>query len=65
MGRVLLHRQCDGIGRRINSAAPHYLVGIVNDADRRFLEGYIEADILVTLGHDLAPLFGIAGEASL
>ena len=38
MGRVLLHGGCDGFRRRINLAAPHDLVGIVDDADRRFLQ---------------------------
>src|SRR5215471_18681436 len=55
-GRVLRHGRYDGFRRRIDLAAPHDLVGIVDDADRRFLQGHIEADILVTLGHGLAPL---------
>src|SRR5215831_15265570 len=56
MGRVLRHGRYDGFRRRIDLAAPHDLVGIVDDADRRLLQGHIEADILVTLGHGLAPL---------
>jgi hypothetical protein len=43
-------------GRRVNSAAPHDLAGIVDDTERSFLQGYIKADILVALGHGLAAL---------
>src|SRR5215470_19827755 len=56
MGRVLRHGRYDDFRRRIDLAAPHDLVSIVDDADRRLLQGHIEADILVTLGHGLAPL---------
>jgi hypothetical protein len=56
MGRMLLHGRCYGFRRRVNSAAPHDLVAIIDDADRSFLQGYIKADILVALGHRLAPL---------
>ena len=55
VGRVLLHSRCDSFRRRVGLAAPYDLLGIVNDADRRFLQRHIEADILLALGHDLAP----------
>jgi hypothetical protein len=38
MGRVLLDGRCDGLRRRINLAALHDLVSIIDDADRRFLQ---------------------------
>src|SRR6266436_3130902 len=53
MGRMPLHGRCDGFRRGSGSAAPHDLAGIVDDADRRFLQGHIEADILTALGHSL------------
>src|SRR5258707_194694 len=53
---AILHRRCNSFRRRIYSAAPHDLAGIVDDANRRFLQRYIEADILTALGHGLAPL---------
>src|SRR5258706_7015350 len=53
---MLLHSRCNSFRRRIYSAAPHDLAGIVDDANRRFLQRYIEADILTALGHGLAPL---------
>src|SRR5258705_4657989 len=56
MGRMLLHGRCYSFRRRVNSAAPHDLAGIVDDTDRSFLQGYIKADILVALGHGPAPL---------
>src|SRR5260370_23217432 len=56
VGRRLLHSHCNSFRRRIYSAAPHDLAGIVDDANRRFLQRYIEADILTALGHGLAPL---------
>src|SRR4029077_14852022 len=62
MGRMLLHGRCYSFRRRVNSAAPHDLARIVDDTDRSFLQGYIEADILVALGHGLAPL-AFAGPA--
>src|SRR4029077_20133851 len=62
MGRMLLHGRCYSFRRRVNSAAPHDLARIVDDTDRSFLQGYIEADILVALRHGLAPL-AFAGPA--
>src|SRR5882757_859577 len=56
MGRMLLNGRCYSFRRRVNSAAPHDLAGIVDDTDRSFLQGYIKADILVALGHGPAPL---------
>src|SRR5258705_1886860 len=56
MGRMLLHGRCYSFRRRVNSAAPHDLAGIVDDTDRSFLQGYIKADILVALGHGPARL---------
>src|SRR5258707_4391189 len=56
MGRMLLHGRCYSFRRRVNSAAPHDLAGIVDDTDRSCLQGYIKADILVALGHGPAPL---------
>src|SRR6266404_5957593 len=53
---MLLHSRCNSFRRRIYSAAPHNLAGIVDDANRGFLQRYIEADILTALGHGLAPL---------
>src|SRR5262245_27982457 len=56
MGRVLLHGRCDSFGRCTGPAAPNYPFGIVDDADRRLLQGHIKANILVSLRHGLAPL---------
>src|SRR5258706_8739476 len=53
---MLFHSRCNSFRRRIYSAAPDDLAGIVDDANRRFLQRYIEADILTALGHGLAPL---------
>jgi hypothetical protein len=44
-------------------ASAFHLVGIVDDTERSFLQGYITADILVALGHGLAALV-LQGPAS-
>jgi hypothetical protein len=40
---VLLHHFGDGIWRRNDAAAPHYLVVLIDDRDR----GHVEADMLL------------------